>query len=63
MAGVNLRAVKEPLGHSWLTMTIRFAHLSPAHWREAVAKLDAPAGADGLTPAAAALRGGGFGTI
>jgi len=63
MAGISLQAVKDLLGHSSLTMTMRYAHLSPAHLREAVAKLDAPAGADGLTPAAAAPRGGEFSTI
>ncbi len=51
------------MGHSSLTMTMRYAHLSRAHLREAVAKLDAQAGADGLTPAAAAPRVGESGTI
>lgn len=63
MTGISLQAVKGLPGHSSLTMTMRYAHLSPAHLREAVAKLDARAGADGLTPAAAAPRVGEFSTI
>jgi hypothetical protein len=38
-------------------------HGSPAHLREAVAKLDAPASADVLMPPASAPRVGEFGTI
>jgi integrase len=56
MAGVGLQAVKELLGHSSLAMTMRYAHLSPAHLREAIAKLDAPASVDVLPAAALAPR-------
>jgi len=38
MAGVDIRTVQELLGHSTITMTMRYAHLSPAHLREAVNK-------------------------
>jgi integrase len=38
--GVQLAAVKELLGHRSLAMTMRYAHLAPAHLRDAVSKLD-----------------------
>jgi integrase len=37
---VSLQAVKELLGHSSIAKTMRYAHLSPAHLREAVGKLE-----------------------
>ncbi len=40
MAGVDLTSVKELLGHKKLTMTMRYAHLSPTHKRKAVNMLD-----------------------
>jgi site-specific recombinase XerD len=39
MAGVDLRTVQELLGHKTITMTLRYAHLSPTHQREAVQRL------------------------
>ncbi len=40
MAGVDLPSVKELLGHKSLTMTMKYAHLSPGHTKKAVNMLD-----------------------
>ena len=40
MAGVDITTVKELLGHKTLTMTLRYAHLAPAHKVKAVDVLD-----------------------
>jgi len=39
MAGVDLTTVKELMGHKTITMTQRYAHLSPAHKLNAVERL------------------------
>ena len=39
-AGVPLNTVRELLGHSSMEMTLRYAHLSPGHKREAVQVMD-----------------------
>jgi integrase len=44
MRGASLADVKEILGHADIKMTLRYAHVSPAHLRTAVDRLD------GLTP-------------
>ena len=40
MAGVDLHAIQELMGHQSLAMTLRYAHLSPAHKRDAVRQLE-----------------------
>jgi integrase len=40
MAGVDLRTVQELLGHKTISMTLRYAHLSPDHKRQAIATLE-----------------------
>ena len=40
MAGADLPTVKELLGHSTLTMTMRYAHVAPSHKRKAVELLN-----------------------
>ncbi len=38
MAGVDIHSVQELMGHSTITMTMRYTHLSPTHLRTAVNK-------------------------
>jgi integrase len=40
MRGGNIQELKEILGHSSLAMTIRYAHLSPAHLRAAMERTE-----------------------
>ena len=40
-AGVPVPAIQQLLGHSSITMTMRYAHLSPSFLRQAIAVLDA----------------------
>ena len=41
MAGVDLRTVAELMGHKTIQMTMRYAHLAPAHKLAAVERLAA----------------------
>jgi len=40
MRGAAPKAIQELVGHSTLTMTLRYMHLAPSALREAVALLD-----------------------
>jgi len=40
MAGCELRAVQELLGHKGIAMTLRYSHLSPQHLKGSVKRLD-----------------------
>jgi len=42
MAGVDLRTVAELMGHQQIQMTMRYAHLAPAHTLAAVERLVVP---------------------
>ncbi len=42
MAGADIRTIQELMGHKTLAMTLRYAHLSPAHKLDAVQKLNRP---------------------
>lgn len=53
MQGVDLRTVQQLMGHKEIKMTMRYAHLSPKHVEEAVARLDSlwtPYGHQGPEP-------------
>jgi site-specific recombinase XerD len=39
MAGNDLRTVQELMGHKTMSMTVRYAHLSAPHKRDAVQSL------------------------
>jgi integrase len=43
MAGVDIRTVQVLLGHKRIEMTMRYAHLSPAHLKEAISALECSA--------------------
>jgi site-specific recombinase XerD len=43
IGGTPLRQVQEWLGHSSITMTMRYSHLAPGGGREYLAALDGPA--------------------
>jgi site-specific recombinase XerD len=45
MNGVDLRTVAELMGHKTIQMTMRYAHLAPAHTLAAVERLVAQHGA------------------
>jgi site-specific recombinase XerD len=40
MAAVDLRTIQESMGHKDIQMTLRYAHLSPAHKRLAIEVLE-----------------------
>jgi site-specific recombinase XerD len=41
MKGVDIRTVMELAGHKSISVTMRYAHLSPEHNQAAIEKLDA----------------------
>lgn len=49
MAGVDLRAVAEILGHKTIRMTMRYSHLSPDHLQKTVSVFDKITSTDTLT--------------
>ena len=51
MNGVDLNTIREWLGHKTVTMTLRYAHLSPSHLHQAVKRLDAGGCSDGRSAA------------
>jgi hypothetical protein len=40
MAGIDIRTVQELMGHKTISMTLRYAHLSPDHKRAAIDALE-----------------------
>ncbi len=48
IAGTPLRTIQELLGHADIRMTIRYAHLSPAHLRDAVELVGSAENSNGL---------------
>lgn len=57
MNGVGLKAVQELLGHADIKMTMRYAHLSQAHLKEAVAVLNNLGVDTKLTQSAPKMKG------
>lgn len=51
MAGVDIRTVQELMGHKSITMTMRYAHLSPEHRAAALEKLCEPSATKTATEA------------
>jgi integrase len=49
MAGVDIRTVQELLGHETITITMRYAHLSPQHAVQAVEKICKPSATSSAT--------------
>ena len=56
MAGVDLRTVQELLGHKTLAMTLRYAHLLPAHQLDAVQRLNRADSIDGSSTISSTKR-------
>jgi integrase len=40
MAGVDIRTVQQLMGHKDIRMTMRYSHLSDAHLKEAVKRIE-----------------------
>lgn len=49
MAGVDLRTIAELMGHKTIQMTMRYAHLAPAHNLAAVKRLVTASPLDGVS--------------
>ena len=50
MAGVDLPTLKELMGHSTITMTMRYVHPTPEHKKEALRKVERFQGTPKITP-------------
>ena len=49
MAGADLNTVRELLGHKSIKMTLRYAHLSPTHKKQAIKLIDQAFSVVGVT--------------
>ncbi len=59
MNGVDIRTVQELLGHTTLTMTMRYSHLAPVHRTRALQILDSVLATDTKTDTVANDASGG----
>jgi hypothetical protein len=57
-AGVALQAIKELMGHSGFSVTLRYAHLAPGNLRQSVMVLDRPVPANEVSKSRAGATHG-----